>query len=214
MDCRVKRRNDKEFIMLRLPLCPSPMARFTSAMPIRHCSISTSRKSAAGGFCCGSRTSTRSAASRSSRRRSTGPGLARPRLGNAGPRRSEHFGEYRCAWRNCSRLGLVYRASKPRRDRKAGGAAAGGCVWLRDPDGAPLYPVSQRLSPSERTRLISRARTYALGSTWERRSRARRSAWTEQAKARRRREQSPPPQAWADVSWRARRRRPADHLRL
>jgi glutamyl-Q tRNA(Asp) synthetase len=80
-------------------------------------------------------------------------------------RQSEHFGDYRRALDQLSRLGLVYPSFESRAEiarmvaeRETRGA------WPRDPDGAPLYPGHARsqLTPEARSRRLESGEPYAL----------------------------------------------------
>ena len=79
-------------------------------------------------------------------------------------RQSQHFADYRAALEKLTALGLVYPAFESRaeiaslirnKERQA--------PWLRDPDGAPLYPGTARALPSEeRQLLLQSGAPYAL----------------------------------------------------
>lgn len=79
-------------------------------------------------------------------------------------RQSEHFDDYRAALGELLDAALVYPAFLSRgelRERIAS-SADGGRSWPRDPDGAPLYPQSERfLDESEARRRIERGEPYA-----------------------------------------------------
>lgn len=57
-------------------------------------------------------------------------------------RQSDHFDDYRAALDRLADAGLAYRSSMSRGDvsRFVEAYEAGGAVWPRDPDGAPLFP--------------------------------------------------------------------------
>lgn len=79
-------------------------------------------------------------------------------------RQSEHFDAYREALAELSRLGLVYPAFLSRSGIAAHirAAEASGAPWPRDPDGAPLYPGSERdMAESERQALIETGAPFA-----------------------------------------------------
>lgn len=72
-------------------------------------------------------------------------------------RQSDHFADYQKALEKLAAMGLVYPAFLTRGDVKAMVAAheAEGGTWPRDPDGAPLYPDTDRnRSIEERTALL------------------------------------------------------------
>lgn len=75
-------------------------------------------------------------------------------------RQSEHFGEYRRALDRLDTMGLVYPAFLSRAELRAQTAAPD---WPRDPDGAPLYPGTDRdLDRNEATDRIAAGEPYAL----------------------------------------------------
>lgn len=75
-------------------------------------------------------------------------------------RQSEHLAAYREALRRLSETGLLYPAFMSRAEIAAATREPG---WPRDPDGAPLYPGSDRSLPeAERRRRIERGDPYAL----------------------------------------------------
>lgn len=79
-------------------------------------------------------------------------------------RQSEHFGEYEAALERLRRDGLVYPAFMSRGDMRAAIMAfeATGRHWPRDPDGAPLYPGTDKtLSARERQRRIDAGAPFA-----------------------------------------------------
>jgi glutamyl-Q tRNA(Asp) synthetase len=79
-------------------------------------------------------------------------------------RQSEHWADYRAALEQLSSLGLIYPAFESRAEiaRQVVAREAHG-PWPRDPDGAPLYPGSARLTPQgERDRLMVSGAAYAL----------------------------------------------------
>jgi glutamyl-Q tRNA(Asp) synthetase len=79
-------------------------------------------------------------------------------------RQSEHYENYRAALGRLDAMGLVYPSFESRaeiarlvaeRDAKS--------PWLRDPDGAPLYPGDAKtLAPAERARRLAAGTPYAL----------------------------------------------------
>jgi glutamyl-Q tRNA(Asp) synthetase len=78
-------------------------------------------------------------------------------------RQSEHWADYRAALAQLSALGLIYPAFESRAEiaRQVAEFEARG-PWPRDPDGAPLYPGSARLTPQgERDRLMLSGAAYA-----------------------------------------------------
>ncbi|MGY4498890.1 glutamyl-Q tRNA(Asp) synthetase [Bradyrhizobium sp. GM24.11] len=79
-------------------------------------------------------------------------------------RQSEHLAEYRAALEKLAALGLVYPAFESRAEiAKLVAAREADGPWLRDPDGAPLYPGDAKSLPaSERSRLIDTGAPYAL----------------------------------------------------
>ncbi|WP_354229192.1 tRNA glutamyl-Q(34) synthetase GluQRS [Bradyrhizobium sp. F1.4.3] len=79
-------------------------------------------------------------------------------------RQSEHFADYRAALEKLSALGLVYPAFESRAEiAKLVAAREADGLWLRDPDGAPLYPGDAKSLPAdERARLIETGVPYAL----------------------------------------------------
>jgi len=119
-------------------------------------------------------------------------------------RQSEHLADYRRALETLSAQGLVYPSFESRAEiaklvvqREVDGP------WLRDPDGAPLYPGSAKQLPAaERARLIESGAPYALRLDMNAAiARAGDLAWTEQG-------EGPGgetgavaanPQAWGDV---------------
>ena len=79
-------------------------------------------------------------------------------------RQSEHFADYRAALEALEGEGLVYRAYLSRSDirRLVEAGEQAGTSWPRDPDGAPLYPGSDRtLSAAERRRRIEDGEPHA-----------------------------------------------------
>ena len=79
-------------------------------------------------------------------------------------RQSEHLADYRAALEKLSALDLVYPAFESRAEiaRLVAAREADG-PWLRDPDGAPLYPGDAKALPvGERSRLIDSGASYAL----------------------------------------------------
>jgi glutamyl-Q tRNA(Asp) synthetase len=79
-------------------------------------------------------------------------------------RQSEHLADYRAALEKLSALGLVYPAFESRAEiAKLVAAREADGPWLRDPDGAPLYPGDAKaLAADERARLIDTGVPYAL----------------------------------------------------
>lgn len=79
-------------------------------------------------------------------------------------RQSEHLAEYRAALEKLAGLGLVYPAFESRAEiAKLVAAREADGPWLRDPDGAPLYPGDAKsLAPGERSHLIVSGAPYAL----------------------------------------------------
>lgn len=119
-------------------------------------------------------------------------------------RQSEHFGEYRRAVERLSEQGLVYPSFESRAEiaklvaqREAGGA------WLRDPDGAPLYPGdAKRLTAAERADRIESGAPYALRLDMEAAiARAGGLSWIERGEGSdgETRRVAARPQAWGDV---------------
>jgi glutamyl-Q tRNA(Asp) synthetase len=79
-------------------------------------------------------------------------------------RQSRHFGDYRRALEQLTEQGLVYPSFESRAEiaRMVAERETRGS-WPRDPDGAPLYPGSASLLPSdERARLMEAGTPYAL----------------------------------------------------
>jgi glutamyl-Q tRNA(Asp) synthetase len=79
-------------------------------------------------------------------------------------RQSEHYGDYRAALMKLEAMGLVYPSFESRTDiaRLLAGREQQGS-WLRDPDGAPLYPGRAKAMPAgERTRRMASGEPYAL----------------------------------------------------
>jgi glutamyl-Q tRNA(Asp) synthetase len=88
-------------------------------------------------------------------------GLSWPRPAR---RQSEHFDAYRAALDALARLGLVYPAFLSRSEiaGRVRAAEADGMPWPRDPDGAPLYPGTERdMAASERQALIESGAPFA-----------------------------------------------------
>ena len=79
-------------------------------------------------------------------------------------RQSEHFGRYREAVERLAGLGLIYPSFESRAEiARLVAQRDADAPWVRDPDGAPLYPgAAKSLSPDERERLIARGTPYAL----------------------------------------------------
>ncbi|TPQ35432.1 tRNA glutamyl-Q(34) synthetase GluQRS [Bradyrhizobium guangdongense] len=79
-------------------------------------------------------------------------------------RQSEHLADYRAALEKLTAFGLVYPSFESRAEiAKLVAAREAGGAWLRDPDGAPLYPgTAKQLPPAERERLIASGVPYAL----------------------------------------------------
>jgi len=80
-------------------------------------------------------------------------------------RQSEHFGDYRAAFRTLQGRGVVYPCFCTRKDIAETIAcrdAEGGRDWPRDPDGAPLYPGTCRAVPAaEAERRIAAGEPHA-----------------------------------------------------
>ena len=79
-------------------------------------------------------------------------------------RQSEHLSDYRAALAKLSAQGLVFPSFESRTEivRLVAQRETSG-VWPRDPDGAPLYPGTEKLLPSaERARLLDSGAPYAL----------------------------------------------------
>ncbi|MCP4318669.1 MAG: tRNA glutamyl-Q(34) synthetase GluQRS [Hyphomicrobiales bacterium] len=79
-------------------------------------------------------------------------------------RQSEHFTDYRAALEKLQDMGLVYPAFLTRRQigEAVSNAEQEGRLWPRDPDGAPLYPGTERaLSEAERDAAICSGKPYA-----------------------------------------------------
>lgn len=80
-------------------------------------------------------------------------------------RQSEHLAEHRAALARLQQMGLIYPSFESRADiaRLVAAREAQGETWLRDPDGAPLYPGTDKmLSAPARQRRIEEGRPYAL----------------------------------------------------
>lgn len=80
-------------------------------------------------------------------------------------RQSERFDAYRDALAELTRLGLLYPSFMSRGEIRArvAEAEAAGRQWLRDPDGAPLYPGGERDWPEARRRSeMASGKPYAL----------------------------------------------------
>ena len=79
-------------------------------------------------------------------------------------RQSEHYDDYRAALAKLEAQGLIYPSFESRAEiarlvaaRETHGA------WLRDPDGAPLYPgAAKTMTQAERARRIAAGEPYAL----------------------------------------------------
>ncbi|QND50735.1 tRNA glutamyl-Q(34) synthetase GluQRS [Phyllobacterium sp. 628] len=79
-------------------------------------------------------------------------------------RQSEHFEVYRVSLDKLIHMDLVYPAFLSRNDIKHAvqKATAENRVWPHDPDGAALYPLSDRtLSPSERAKRMNAGRAFS-----------------------------------------------------
>jgi glutamyl-Q tRNA(Asp) synthetase len=75
-------------------------------------------------------------------------------------RQSEHMADYAAALRRLDLMGLVYPAFMTRAEIAA---FADDPSWPRDPDGAPLYPATDRdRDPAEATALVASGAPYAL----------------------------------------------------
>jgi len=85
---------------------------------------------------------------------------------DAEPRRqSQHFDDYRAALDELETAGLVYPAAMSRAEirRAVEEISAQGKSWPTDPDGAPLYPGTERdLDEDARAAIIDRGGDYAL----------------------------------------------------
>lgn len=81
-----------------------------------------------------------------------------------GRRQSEHYDEYRAAFRRLDAMGLVYPSFESRAEIASLVAAREvKSPWPRDPDGAPLYPGdAKHMTPAERTRRMGAGEPYAL----------------------------------------------------
>ena len=194
----------------RNPFSASRRARTAtciSAMRCRRCSISTWRGRPAAGSCCASRTSTRRAAGRNSRRRSI-EDLAWLGIAWEQPvrRQSEHFDDYRAALEKLAgACGLTFPSFESRAE--IAHMVADRDVrerWPRDPDGVPLYPgAARQMKRAGRGRRASRAASLrASASTWRRRwNGPGRCAGAKPARARpaRRGDVAADPAAWGDV---------------
>jgi len=80
-------------------------------------------------------------------------------------RQSEHVAEHRAALERLQQMGLIYPSFESRADvaRLVAEREEQGEPWPRDPDGAPLYPGTDKmLSPPARQRRIEEGRPYAL----------------------------------------------------
>ncbi|MGD9768643.1 MAG: tRNA glutamyl-Q(34) synthetase GluQRS [Pseudolabrys sp.] len=80
-------------------------------------------------------------------------------------RQSEHLAEHRAALERLQQMGLIYPSFESRADiaRLVTEREEQGESWPRDPDGAPLYPGTDKmLSPPARQRRIEEGRPYAL----------------------------------------------------
>ncbi|MBN9050495.1 MAG: tRNA glutamyl-Q(34) synthetase GluQRS [Rhizobiales bacterium] len=80
-------------------------------------------------------------------------------------RQSEHLAEHRAALERLQQMGLIYPSFESRADiaRLVTEREEEGESWPRDPDGAPLYPGTDKmLSPPARQRRIEEGRPYAL----------------------------------------------------
>jgi glutamyl-Q tRNA(Asp) synthetase len=79
-------------------------------------------------------------------------------------RQSEHLDEYRAALARLEAVGLIYPAFESRAEvARLVAAREGQGEWLRDPDGAPLYPGdAKHTGPAERVRRIAAGEPYAL----------------------------------------------------
>jgi glutamyl-Q tRNA(Asp) synthetase len=80
-------------------------------------------------------------------------------------RQSEHMAEYRAALARLADMDLLYPSFESRGEiaRLVAEREAGGQVWPRDPDGAPLYPGRARsFSRGEREERVAAGAPYAL----------------------------------------------------
>ncbi|WP_174802100.1 tRNA glutamyl-Q(34) synthetase GluQRS [Martelella limonii] len=80
-------------------------------------------------------------------------------------RQSEHFGDYQAVLERLMAMGVVYPAFLTRGDvrRHVEDYERSGRLWPRDPDGAPLYPATDReRSGDERAALLASGRRHAF----------------------------------------------------
>jgi glutamyl-Q tRNA(Asp) synthetase len=79
-------------------------------------------------------------------------------------RQSQHFADYRTAIDKLSARGLVYPSFESRAEiARLVAQKEANTPWLRDPDGAPIYPgTAKSLAPEERARLLASGAPYAL----------------------------------------------------
>lgn len=113
-------------------------------------------------------------------------------------RQSEHMGDYKAALDKLDALGLVYPSFESRAEIEklvAEREASGG--WLRDPDGAPLYPgAGKAMPPAERKGRVEAGAPYALRLDMEAaRKRVGHLSWREGEEG----SIAADPAAWGDV---------------
>ena len=81
-------------------------------------------------------------------------------------RQSEHFADYRAALDRLDAMGLIYPSFESRGEiavMVGEREARDGRPWLRDPDGAPLYPgEAKAMPPDRRARLMRSGAPFAL----------------------------------------------------
>ena len=109
-------------------------------------------------------------------------------------RQSEHMDEYAAALKHLTAMGLVYPTFLSRAEIASVTAAP---AWPCDPDGGPLYPVSERdLPPDEVARRMARPDPYALRLRMDRAvASAGPPSWQEEDEG----TVSANPAAWGDV---------------
>jgi glutamyl-Q tRNA(Asp) synthetase len=78
-------------------------------------------------------------------------------------RQSEHFADYGAALKKLEQQGIIYPSFESRAEisRLVAEWEAQG-AWPRDPDGAPLYPGTAKLSADERAHRVAAGESYAL----------------------------------------------------
>jgi len=119
-------------------------------------------------------------------------------------RQSEHLTAYRGAVDKLSAQGLIYPSFESRAEiARMVQSREKDAPWLRDPDGAPIYPgTAKSLSPAERQRLIASGAPFALRLDMEAAiARVGALSWTEHGAgpAGETGEVVARPQAWGDV---------------